>query len=100
MTQRNWPEEIEYLLQTNHLTLTALADRLGVKKQQLSLAKNGGACPTMLKFKIMDMKGYTMTREALLDLLPTEVAAMIREKDNDRIALACTHDNDEKVVDG
>ncbi|WP_018079175.1 hypothetical protein [Thiobacillus denitrificans] len=99
MTQRNWPEEIEYLLQTNHLTLTALADRLGVKKQQLSLAKNGGACPPMLKFKIMDMKGYTMTREALLELLPAEVAAVIREKDNDRIAQMSTHDNDEKVID-
>lgn len=99
MSERNWPNEIEYLLTTNHLTLTALADRLGVKKQQLSQIKNGLApCPAMLKYKILDMKGYTMTRETLLDLLPDELAAVIREKDNQRIANMET-DQDKKIAD-
>lgn len=100
MSQRDWPEEIEYLLHTHRTTLTALAAKLGVTKQQLSAIKEGRAsCPPMLKFKILDMKGYAMTRETLLELLPADVANVIREKDNERIANLSAGGNDKTTVD-
>lgn len=95
MSRRDWPKEIKYLMWHNNMTLTALADRLGVTKQQLSQANTGGEPSPTLKYKILDMKGYTMTRETILDLLPAQLADTIRNKDNERISTA---DDDEKKV--
>ncbi len=81
----NWPEIIEKLLEERQLSLRGLAASLDLSHVYLSAVRKGTqpASP-MLKFKLLDMLGYDMTRDVLLKLLPDEVANSIHKKDIER----------------
>lgn len=61
-----------------------LANHLGISPQFLSNVKKGIPFSPQLKVRIMDRLGYQLGRDALLMLLPSDVANLIREIDQQR----------------
>lgn len=81
-----WVERIDQLKErVGHSSDMQLAADLLISRQFLSDIRSGKSpIPVGLKFKIADRLGYEMTRDALLELLPDQVANAIRKKDHQR----------------
>lgn len=81
----DWPKLINETLERRGLSVRALAVELGISDVFLGAVRKGAqpASP-MLKFKLLDMLGYDMTRDVLLKLLPDEVANSIHKKEIER----------------
>lgn len=73
----NWVEKLNQLKEQRQYTDTELAAQLGISKTFLADLRAGRRpFPPGVRFSILDMLGFDMTRDTLLMLLPDE----LREK--------------------
>jgi DNA-binding Xre family transcriptional regulator len=78
----NWMEQLDKLKAQRQYTDTELSGQLGISKTFLADLRAGRRpFPPAVRFAILDMLGYDMTRDALLLLLPTELSDKIKASD-------------------